>query len=83
MVRRSAVAAGDPVRLEVVGERDGWLCGLCEAPVDVDARWPDPRSASIDHVVPVSVGGEHTYGNVQLAHLACNMSKGARLLVAS
>lgn len=60
-------------------ERDIWLCGLCLTPVDPDSRYPDPRSASLDHVQPLSLGGAHTYENVQLAHLSCNLSKGNRV----
>jgi 5-methylcytosine-specific restriction endonuclease McrA len=32
-------------------------------------------SASLDHIVPVSLGGAHVPGNVQLAHLICNNIK--------
>ena len=60
-------------------ERDIWLCGLCLTPVDPDVSWPDPMSASLDHVLPLSKGGTHTYENVQLAHLTCNVSKGNRV----
>jgi len=60
-------------------ERDIWLCGLCLTPVDPDAQYPDPQSASLDHIQPLSLGGTHTYENVQLAHLACNLSKGNRV----
>ena len=31
---------------------------------------------SIDHVVPLSKGGTHTWDNVHLAHKRCNMVKG-------
>lgn len=60
-------------------ERDIWLCGLCSTPVDPDVRHPDPMSPSLDHVKPLSLGGTHTYENVQLAHLLCNVSKGNRV----
>jgi hypothetical protein len=60
-------------------ERDIWLCGLCVTPVDPDCAWPDPMSPSLDHVLPLSKGGTHTYENVQLAHLTCNVSKGNRI----
>ena len=43
--------------------------------VDKDLMWPDPMSASLDHIVPLSRGGTHTLDNVQLAHLACNERK--------
>lgn len=35
-----------------------------------------PMSASVDHIVPLSRGGEHSMANVQCAHLSCNSSKG-------
>jgi 5-methylcytosine-specific restriction endonuclease McrA len=60
-------------------ERDIWLCGLCSTPVDPDCTWPDPMSPSLDHIKPLSLGGTHTYENVQLAHLVCNVSKGNRV----
>jgi 5-methylcytosine-specific restriction endonuclease McrA len=60
-----------------VFERDGWTCGLCSEPVDPALSWPDPQSASLDHVLPLSRGGSHTMANVQLAHLGCNVEKGA------
>lgn len=32
-----------------------------------------------DHIVPLAEGGEHSYANVQVAHVFCNRSKGGRL----
>lgn len=61
-----------------VFERDGWVCGLCDESVSPDAVYPDPLSASLDHVVPLSRGGAHSFSNSQLAHLSCNVRKGAR-----
>jgi 5-methylcytosine-specific restriction endonuclease McrA len=51
-------------------------CRICGEPVDFTRKSPDP-SATIDHVIAVSKGGEHSYGNTQLAHLRCNKAKGA------
>lgn len=65
----------EPVRADVVYQRDGWNCGICTEPVNPDLRYPHPLSASLDHVVPLSRGGHHTYANTQTAHLACNMAK--------
>jgi len=61
-----------------VYERDGWSCQLCAQPVDRGIRWPDEMSASLDHIVPLVAGGLHMRGNTQLAHLLCNIRKGAR-----
>lgn len=37
-----------------------------------------PRQPSIDHIIPISLGGEHSLANVQLAHYRCNLSKNNR-----
>lgn len=60
-----------------VGDRDGWVCQLCRLPVDRDATVRSLKP-SLDHVLPVSRGGRHELGNVQLAHVLCNLSKGNR-----
>ena len=60
-------------------ERDGFVCGICDGPVDMGLRYPDAMSASLDHVVPLSRGGGHVRANVRLAHLGCNARKCARL----
>lgn len=62
----------------LVYERDSWICSICGKKVDKRLMFPDPASPSLDHIVPLSQGGPHTYQNVQLAHLRCNMVKGAR-----
>lgn len=55
-----------------IGERDGWVCGLCEGPVERAYRHPDPRSPSIDHVRTIASGGTDTRDNVRLTHWGCN-----------
>ena len=60
-------------------ERDGWICQLCDRPVDQTLRWPHSLSASLDHIIPISKGGNHSRANVQLAHVICNLRKGASL----
>jgi 5-methylcytosine-specific restriction endonuclease McrA len=61
--------------------RDGWVCQLCNAQVDRSTVWPDGMSLSIDHVVPISLGGDDVISNVQTAHLACNIRKGNRVAI--
>lgn len=65
----------DPV---VVYKRDKWRCGICGEQVTASLVYPDPMSPSIDHMVPLHLGGKHAWGNVQLAHLICNVRKGTR-----
>lgn len=75
-VERSAPTPLD--RLEVFASC-GWVCSLCSEHVDPALEWPDLRSASIDHIIPIAAGGLHVRENVQLAHLACNIAKSDRL----
>lgn len=72
-------ATVDNVRPLTLFARDKWICGLCEEPVDPNLRHPHQMSASVDHIVPISKGGDHSYANTQCAHLRCNVRKGARL----
>jgi 5-methylcytosine-specific restriction endonuclease McrA len=61
-------------------ERDKWVCQLCRRNVDSTLAYPHPLSASLDHIMPKSRGGDHIRANVQLAHLACNLEKRDRVL---
>ena len=59
--------------------RDKWTCHICGKKVRKTARYPrDPEMASLDHLVPIALGGEHSYANVACAHLRCNLSKGTK-----
>jgi len=60
-------------------ERDGWICGICGQKINRRLKYPNPRSKSIDHIVPISQGGADAPINLQAAHLRCNISKNAGL----
>lgn len=64
-----------------VFDRDKWVCGICELSVDPRLAYPDPGSASLDHIVPLALGGPHSRANTQCAHLYCNSVKGARIAI--
>lgn len=76
---RKANAFIEDVDPLVVFARDAWMCQLCSEPIDRTARWPDPFSPSVDHVIPLAKGGFHSYDNCQASHLRCNCIKGDRL----
>lgn len=63
--------------VERLGERDGWTCHLCGEPVDRKLYWPHGLAGSVDHVIPVKAGGDDSPENLALAHLTCNVSRGA------
>lgn len=60
--------------------RDEGRCWICSHSVDPSTAWPDPMSPSIDHVIPLALGGDHTLSNCSLSHLRCNIRKGVRIL---
>lgn len=64
----------------IVFERDGWICQLCFEPVDKHLVGREPMAKSLDHILPLSKGGLHSYANVQLAHFGCNAAKNASIL---
>lgn len=76
---RGATPPGVTIYLDAVAERDGWICQLCDEPVDPEADRHSAAGASMDHRIPVSRGGTHTMDNVQLAHRGCNSRKKDRL----
>lgn len=61
-----------------VYERDGWVCGLCDLPIDKSLSWPNKWSASLDHVVPQShmLIPDHSALNLRAVHLQCNSMRG-------
>lgn len=63
-----------------VFERDGWVCWICGCAVDPGLKGPHPDSASLDHVVALSKGGEHSLANSRCSHWVCNSRRGARSL---
>jgi hypothetical protein len=67
------------VRADELGARDGWVCWLCEAPVDPAAPAGSPFVGTVDHVVPRSRGGSSSPANLRLAHRRCNGARGRHL----
>jgi hypothetical protein len=63
-----------------VYERDNWTCHICDLRINKATSnvWPRPTSPTIDHVIPLAKGGEHSYANCKAAHLRCNTRKGTR-----
>ena len=62
-------------RLKVLEAAD-WVCHLCELPTNRYAVYPAPDYPVIDHVIPLSKGGEHAPHNWDCAHNLCNNRRG-------
>jgi hypothetical protein len=61
-----------------VFERDRYICHICKRPIDKRLSGLSPRGATLDHVIPLSAGGPHTYENIKAAHRRCNERKGKK-----
>lgn len=57
--------------------RECRVCAICGEPIDPDLRAPHPRSFTVDHIVPLSLGGAVADpANMRAAHRRCNMKRG-------
>lgn len=57
------------------------VCAICGLPVDKSLKSPHPLSPSVDHIIPISKGGDPAaLDNLQLAHRTCNRMKSDKLL---
>lgn len=71
--RQAQVEPVDPL---TVLTRDGWTCQLCGCRTPKRLRGSYLSAApELDHIVPLSRGGSHSYENTQCACRACNSAK--------
>jgi 5-methylcytosine-specific restriction endonuclease McrA len=56
-------------------ERDGWRCHLCGKKIARTASRMSANGATIDHLIPLSLGGADAPFNVAAAHRRCNAAK--------
>lgn len=63
----------DEIDLTSIWRRDAGLCFLCSLPADKNNWW-------LEHVLPISRGGTHSYDNVAVSHPECNNTKKSKTL---
>lgn len=70
------------ITLRALIARDNGVCQICGKQTDdsditnghIGRMYP-----TLDHIIPLSKGGSHTWDNVQLAHMHCNAGKCNRM----
>jgi len=78
--RRKALERGartadriDPIQ---IFERDGWRCQICGIKTAKDKRGTyHDKAPELDHIIPLSKGGLHSFANVQCTCRKCNGAK--------
>lgn len=81
--RYDGITVDKGITLKRLAKRDNNICALCGKPVDWNDFYIDENNTVIcgdnypsrDHIKPISKGGLHSWGNVQLAHRKCNTLK--------
>jgi hypothetical protein len=80
--RRSLLLSAfvEDVSLDYIGNRDKWICHLCNEKIDKNLSGRNPLMPSLDHILPLSKGGEHSNKNVRISHLRCNLKKNNKVV---
>ena len=80
--KRGSQRIDQGINWQSVADRQGLTCHICNDDCDPDDyTYRDGHFCAgitfptVDHVYPVSRGGQHTWQNVKLAHLWCNSEK--------
>lgn len=54
-------------------------CAICGLPINYELNNPHPWSFTVDHIIPIALGGQTTQENLQPAHWRCNRVKGEKV----
>lgn len=65
------------IKITRLMKRDGSDCRLCGLPLNrkIDDDH-DPQYITLDHILPLGLGGTDAFDNIQLAHNKCNRDRG-------
>jgi 5-methylcytosine-specific restriction endonuclease McrA len=79
-LRRARIANNGPtdnISRRAVWGRDE---GHCRVGITCSFGFVSFEEMHLDHIVPISYGGSHTWNNVQTSCAPCNLTKGVRIL---
>jgi 5-methylcytosine-specific restriction endonuclease McrA len=68
------------VKIRELCKQQKWKCSLCGKLLEQQHPKNHPMRITVDHVIPVSLGGSHDLHNLAAAHRICNIKKGNRSL---
>lgn len=74
LTRKRGAYVADVYRKKVY-EADGYRCHICRRKTDPTKTAPHPKAPTIDHVIPLALGGTHEPLNCRTACFLCNCTK--------
>ncbi|WP_164990348.1 HNH endonuclease [Agromyces albus] len=80
-VRMTMEPSDRGITVAALREKFGDICPYCGQPMSfeyVRGRQYEPRKATIEHIIPLSGGGGHTWANSMLCCWQCNLRKNRR-----
>ena len=80
--RRARISGGERETFSAkeIFERDKWICQLCGKKTNRNVHHRHDLAPSLDHILPLKLGGGHTRANTQCTHLMCNFIKQGRAI---
>lgn len=82
-VKRQSIMTAVPIKHRIntaeIFARANNICQICGILTKREGGKYSPDYPTIDHIIPISKGGQHIASNLQCACLRCNMSKGAKV----
>ena len=68
-----------PYTRENIFERDEGLCGICGKFINKILKNPNLMAFTIQHMMPISMGGDDAPWNIVSAHRICNLKMGIKV----
>lgn len=65
----------EPYSKQQVWDKSSGVCGICGLNIPENAESKSPLFFTVDHIVPLSKGGNDVLDNLQAAHFLCNCTK--------
>lgn len=79
--RRNRAGDVSPALRRNIYIRDKYICQICFKPCLKNVPPNSNVYPSVDHIVPVHLGGKSRWNNLQTAHRGCNNRKGAMMMI--
>lgn len=66
---------GSSITIKKLIDRDGDRCGICGIQTDYTIKPSHDAYPTVDHILPISHGGQHEWQNVRIACRKCNIRR--------